>query len=82
MRVARFWIANYSLARAKKRLEEASEKVRQHSATKAGRMVELQKRIQQLAPQCSQVGDTRPITGCTINEDSTLLLTCSLYVWR
>uniref|UniRef100_A0A182NDT5 Pre-mRNA processing factor 4 (PRP4)-like domain-containing protein n=1 Tax=Anopheles dirus TaxID=7168 RepID=A0A182NDT5_9DIPT len=78
LRVARFWIANYSLSRSKKRLEEASEKVRQHSATKAGRMVELQKHIQQLAPQCSQVGDTRPITGCSINEDSTLLLTCSL----
>ncbi|XP_058059445.1 U4/U6 small nuclear ribonucleoprotein Prp4 [Anopheles bellator] len=78
LRLARFWVANYSLARAKIRLQEASEKVRQNSSTKAGRMVELQKRIQQLAPQCSQVGDTRPITGCCISGDSSLLLTCSL----
>lgn len=40
-------------------------------------MVELQKKIQSLAPLCSQVGDTRPISHCSFNYDSSLLLTAS-----
>lgn len=40
-------------------------------------MVELQKRLQSLAPQCSQVGDTRPLGGCAFSDDSSLLLTSS-----
>ncbi|EAT38069.1 AAEL010013-PA [Aedes aegypti] len=78
LRIARIWLANYSLPRAKKRLEEAAEQLQLPSATKAGRMVELQKRIQSLAPLCSQVGDVRPITNCSFNHDSSLLLTSSL----
>ncbi|XP_055523977.1 U4/U6 small nuclear ribonucleoprotein Prp4 [Wyeomyia smithii] len=78
LRIARIWLANYSLPRAKARLEEASELLKLPSSTKAGRMVELQKRIQSLAPQCSQVGDVRPITNCCFNSESNLLLTSSL----
>ena len=77
LRVARFWIAHYSLPRAKDRLKQAADLLQLPSSTKAGRMVELQKKIQSLAPQCSQVGDTRPISNCCFNEDSTLLLTSS-----
>ncbi|XP_055586959.1 U4/U6 small nuclear ribonucleoprotein Prp4-like [Uranotaenia lowii] len=77
LRVARIWLAHYSLPRAKQRLQDASELMSIPSATKAGRMVELQKRIQSLAPQCSQVGDVRPISNCCFNEDSSLLMTSS-----
>lgn len=40
-------------------------------------MVELQKKIQSLAPLCSQVGDVRPVSNCSFNEDSSMLLTSS-----
>lgn len=77
LRIARFWIAHYSLPRAKLRLQQARDSLELPSATKAGRMVELQKKIQSLAPLCSQVGDTRPISHCSFNYDSSLLLTAS-----
>jgi U4/U6 small nuclear ribonucleoprotein PRP4 len=75
LRLARIWIAEYSLPRAKLRLEEAKQLVDLPGATKASRIVELQKKIQALMPQCSQVADTRPISSCSFNHDSTLLLT-------
>lgn len=77
LRTSRFWIAYYSLPRAKLRLEQARELLELPSATRAGRMVELQKRIQSLALECSQVGDTRPVSNCAFNHDSTLLMTSS-----
>lgn len=77
LRNARIWIAHYSLPRAKQRLDQTRELREVSSATKASRMVELQKKIQSLGMHCSQVGDTRPISHCTFNEDSSMLLTAS-----
>lgn len=77
LRTARLWIAHYSLPRARARLEEAKELKELSSATKAGRMVELQKKLQSLNLECSQVGDTRPLSHCAFNFDSSLLLTSS-----
>ncbi|XP_068141954.1 U4/U6 small nuclear ribonucleoprotein Prp4 [Drosophila tropicalis] len=77
LRVARLWMADYSLPRARDRLERAKEALEVPSATRAGRMVEMQKKLQSLAPLCSQVGDTRPVSSAAFNEDSTLLLTSS-----
>lgn len=77
LRIARLWIADYSLPRARERLEKAKKALEVPSATRAGRMVELQKRLQSLAPHSSQVGDTRPLGGCAFNYDSSLLMTSS-----
>uniref|UniRef100_A0A1A9WTI4 Pre-mRNA processing factor 4 (PRP4)-like domain-containing protein n=1 Tax=Glossina brevipalpis TaxID=37001 RepID=A0A1A9WTI4_9MUSC len=77
LRVARLWIADYSLPRAKCRLEKARQNLKVPSATRAGRMVELQKRLQSLSAQSSQVGDARPLSGCAFSNDSKLLLTSS-----
>lgn len=77
LRIARLWIADYSLPRAKDRLEYARQQQEIPSAKKASRIVELQKKIQALAPQCSQVGDVRPISACSFSSDSTMLLTSS-----
>lgn len=77
LRIARVWIANYSLPRAKNRLDEAKRAREISSATKAGRMVELQKKLQSLSLECSQVGDSRPISQCRFNHDSSLLMTAS-----
>lgn len=77
LRIARLWIADYSLPRAKERVEQSRKLQEVASATKASRIVELQKKIQALSPQCSQVGDVRPISACSFNSDSTKLLTSS-----
>lgn len=77
LRMARLWIADYSLPRAKARLDAVREQRNIPSASKASRIVELQKKIQALSPQSSQVGDNRPISACNFNEESTLLLTAS-----
>lgn len=70
-------MAYYSLPRAKERLDQARELKDLPSSTRAGRMVELQKKIQSLQLECSQVGDDRPISHCAFNYDSSLLLTSS-----
>lgn len=77
LRTARLWIADFSLPRSKDRLEDARKLLEVPSATKASRIVELQKKIQALAPQCSQVGDNRPISACSFSSDSKQLLTAS-----
>lgn len=77
LRSARIWIARYSLPRSNERLEQAREMREVSSATKAGRMVELQKRLQSVELDCSQVGDDRAISQCAFNFDSSLLLTSS-----
>lgn len=77
LRIARLWLADYSLPRARDRLMRARDALEVPSATRAGRMVEMQKKLQSLAPLCSQVGDTRPVSSAAFNEDSTLLLTSS-----
>ncbi|XP_037721983.1 U4/U6 small nuclear ribonucleoprotein Prp4 [Drosophila subpulchrella] len=77
LRISRLWLADYSLPRAKDRLARAREALEVPSATRAGRMVEMQKKLQSLAPLCSQVGDTRPVSSAAFSADSTLLLTAS-----
>lgn len=77
LRIARLWLADYSLPRARERLERARDALEVPSATRAGRMVEMQKKLQSLAPLCSQVGDTRPVSSAAFSEDSTLLMTAS-----
>lgn len=77
LRSARIWIAHYSLPRARDRLEQAREVRELASSTKAGRMVELQKKLQSLTLECSQVGDTRAISQCVFSPDSSMLLTSS-----
>ncbi|XP_034659018.1 U4/U6 small nuclear ribonucleoprotein Prp4 [Drosophila subobscura] len=77
LRISRLWLADYSLPRARDRLMRAQEALDVPSATRAGRMVEMQKKLQSLAPLCSQVGDTRPVSGAAFSQDSTLLLTSS-----
>ncbi|CAG9826850.1 unnamed protein product [Diabrotica balteata] len=77
LRVARLWIAHYSLPRAKERLEEARRMGELPAATKTARTQELQKKIHAMSIYCSQVGDVRPISYCQFSPDSKLLATAS-----
>lgn len=77
LKIARLWIADYSLPRAKARLEEARNMTDISTATKTAKTQEMQKRLQSLAIQSSQVGDTRPISYCQFSPNSQLLATGS-----
>ncbi|XP_022201719.2 U4/U6 small nuclear ribonucleoprotein Prp4 [Nilaparvata lugens] len=74
---ARLWIANYSLPRAKKRLEAARQEVQLAEATLTARRQELQKHLTGLSIYCSQIGDTRPLSYCNFSPDSKMLATAS-----
>ncbi|XP_022909545.1 U4/U6 small nuclear ribonucleoprotein Prp4 [Onthophagus taurus] len=77
LKIARSWIAEYSLPRSKARLEEARNTSNLPSATKTAKMQEVQKRFQMLSIHSSQVGDTRPISFCQFSPNSQLIATAS-----
>ncbi|XP_017783416.1 PREDICTED: U4/U6 small nuclear ribonucleoprotein Prp4 [Nicrophorus vespilloides] len=77
LKTARLWIAEYSLPRAKERLEEARSLADLPSATRTAKTQEIQKRLQVLSIYSSQVGDTRPISFCQFSPNSELLATGS-----
>lgn len=77
LRIARLWIAEYSLPRAKERLEEARRTTDTSSATKTAKFQELQKSLQIMSIYSSQVGDTRPISYCQFSPNSKFLATAS-----
>lgn len=82
LKIARLWIAEYSLPRAKARLEEARKMVDISAATKTAKMQEMQKRIQALSIYSSQIGDVRPISYCQFSPNSKVLATASWYVYQ
>ncbi|VDL90403.1 unnamed protein product [Schistocephalus solidus] len=73
---ARMWIANYSLKRAKSRLERA--RAYYASMPEPQRKAKLQEYIKILPMVGSQVGDTRPLTCCKFSPDGSLLATSSM----
>nr|CAH7762403.1 unnamed protein product [Callosobruchus chinensis] len=77
LRIARLSIAEYSLPRAKARLEEARRMVDIPAATKTAKIQEVQKRLQAMSIYSSQIGDTRPISFCEFSPNSKLLATAS-----
>ncbi|KAF2904969.1 hypothetical protein ILUMI_01212 [Ignelater luminosus] len=77
LRISRLWIAEYSLPRAKARLEEARRLRDLPTASRTAKTQELQKKLQVLAIHSSQIGDTRPISCCEFSPNSQLLATGS-----
>uniref|UniRef100_A0A915J9B0 Pre-mRNA processing factor 4 (PRP4)-like domain-containing protein n=1 Tax=Romanomermis culicivorax TaxID=13658 RepID=A0A915J9B0_ROMCU len=75
LREARIFIAQYSLPRAQKRLEEARERKDIAPQVKAIKIQETNRWAQGLNNQCSQVGDTRPVAHCQFSPDSKYVAT-------
>uniref|UniRef100_A0ABI7XRI9 Pre-mRNA splicing tri-snRNP complex factor PRPF4 n=7 Tax=Boreoeutheria TaxID=1437010 RepID=A0ABI7XRI9_FELCA len=75
LKVARLWIANYSLPRAMKRLEEARLHKEIPETTRTSQMQELHKSLRSLNNFCSQIGDDRPISYCHFSPNSKMLAT-------
>lgn len=77
MRTARFWIANYSIPKAKQRLERARVEKIVPQSTKTAVQQELFKKLRSLEISGSQVGDTRPISSAYFSPDESLIATSS-----
>ncbi|KAJ7308054.1 hypothetical protein JRQ81_008557 [Phrynocephalus forsythii] len=75
LKTARMWIANYSLPRAMRRLEEARLMKEVPEATRTSQKQELHKSLRSLNNFCSQIGDDRPISFCHFSPNSKLLAT-------
>ncbi|EFP12342.1 CRE-PRP-4 protein [Caenorhabditis remanei] len=86
LRKARVAIADFSLRKAKLRLEKAREDAAQPSHEKALARQEAHKWVQQINLHASQVADTRPVAYCEFSADSKHIVTAgwsgSVAVWK
>ncbi|XP_039631730.1 U4/U6 small nuclear ribonucleoprotein Prp4 [Polypterus senegalus] len=77
LKIARIWIAKYSLPRSADRLKEAREQKEIPEASRTARTQELHKVLRNLNNICSQIGDDRPISYCHFSPNSKMLATAS-----
>ena len=77
LRVSRYWIAEYSLPRAKQRIARLKEELALPDATRMAKQQETQKKLKTLDVEASQIADTRPISWCTFSPNSKVLATGS-----
>lgn len=77
LRMARYWIAEYSIPRAKARLAKAREELDTPESQKHARTQEFHKKLRNLTIYCSQIGDTRPVSSCQFSPNSKMLATSS-----
>ncbi|CAI2318638.1 unnamed protein product [Caenorhabditis sp. 36 PRJEB53466] len=86
LRNARIAIADFSLRKAKLRLEEARAEAARPSHEKALARQEVHKRVQQFNLAGSQTADTRPVAFCEFSADSQHIVTAgwsgSVAVWK
>ncbi|KAL4219446.1 U4/U6 small nuclear ribonucleoprotein Prp4 [Mactra antiquata] len=76
LKEARLWIAEYSIPRAKARIKK--EKQDSHfAAQKSVFSQDIQKRLRSVTNECSQIGDTRPLSFCQFSPNSKMLVTAS-----
>jgi U4/U6 small nuclear ribonucleoprotein PRP4 len=77
LKVARTWIAQYSLPRAFDRLKKAREEKTIPSAQTNARTQDIYKKARTLSIEASQIGDSRPISWCQFSPNSKMLVTAS-----
>jgi len=77
LRVAREWIADYSIPRAKERIKRLKTQAELPEKTKMALNQEIQKKVKQLDIQASQIVDSRPVSFCQFSPDSSMLATAS-----
>ena len=77
LRLARLFIAEYSLPRSKLRLEKQREHAKIPASQRMAVMQETHKKLREFTNYCSQVGDNRPLSHCSFSPNSSLLATSS-----
>ncbi|XP_018084543.1 pre-mRNA processing factor 4 L homeolog isoform X2 [Xenopus laevis] len=75
LKMARLWLAHYSLPRALKRLQAARENRSIPESTRTSQKQEVNKSLQSLNNFCSQIGDDRPLSFCHFSPNSKMLAT-------
>ncbi|XP_059174030.1 U4/U6 small nuclear ribonucleoprotein Prp4-like [Physella acuta] len=74
---ARYWIAQYSIRRASKRIQQQKADKLAPLTQKQAEVQHLQKKIRSVTNDCSQIGDSRPISYCSFSPNSQILATAS-----
>lgn len=74
---ARTKIAKYSLVRAAARLERARRRRNDPDEDEEAEAMEVVSQARELVLECSELGDDRPLTGCSFSHDGALLATCA-----
>ncbi|XP_078442813.1 WD-40 repeat family protein / small nuclear ribonucleoprotein Prp4p-like protein [Wolffia australiana] len=74
---ARMDLAKYSLARAAARLERARRRREDPDEDPDGECEEVLRLASGFSLDCSEIGDDRPLTGCSFSRDGSLLATSS-----
>lgn len=82
LRECRVWLAQFSLPRARHRIARAKEKLKAQGPAGSDSQLhakrqELYKTLRSLNINCSQIGDTRPISFCEFSPNSEILATAS-----
>jgi len=77
LKIAREWLANYSIPRAKERLNRLREESNLPENAQMAKKQEVQKRMKSLDVEASQIVDTRPVSCCQFSPDSKMLVTGS-----
>ncbi|XP_050389042.1 U4/U6 small nuclear ribonucleoprotein Prp4 [Patella vulgata] len=77
LKEARLWIGNYSIPRAKERVGKQKEEKNIPTTQLNAKLQELHKRIRSVTNDCSQIGDSRPLSFCEFSPDSKLLAVAS-----
>ncbi len=84
--VARQWIAEYSLRKAKTRILALKEEAKVAESARMAHTQEVHKRVKTLDIQASQIADTRPVSWCSFSPNSEMLATGSwsglCKIWR
>merc|ERR1719232_2417268 len=77
LRVAREWIANFSIPKAKERLQKLKLEAEMPEKTRMAAQQEVQKRVKQFDVMASQIADTRPVSYCQFSPQGEMLATAS-----
>jgi len=77
LRIAREWIAQYSIPKAKSRLQRLKTEAELPEKARMALKQETQKKVSKLDLVASQIVDTRPVSFCQFSPDSKMLATCS-----
>lgn len=77
LKKAREWIVSYSIPKAKTRLDRARKDKEEPASLKNAKKQEQYKKLRSLNINCSQIGDTRPLSFCQFSPDSKMLATSS-----
>ncbi|XP_055344030.1 U4/U6 small nuclear ribonucleoprotein Prp4-like [Paramacrobiotus metropolitanus] len=77
LRLARLFLAQYSLPRSKLRLEKQRDLAKIPASQRMAVTQDAHKRLREFTNYCSQIGDNRPLSYCSFSPNSQLLATSS-----